>query len=123
MVLAANSQYPILDVFWTMLLAFGLGLLLYTLVVVFRHLFGRTDIGPWAKALWVVVVLALPLAGSLGYLISQSEAMGQRRLARRGATDLRMDAYLQDVSGNGGYRGVRDVTRTSQAWAGPIHTV
>jgi hypothetical protein len=119
-VLAVNSQYPILDIFWTMLLVFGLAVLLWTIVVVFRDLFGRTDIGAWAKTLWVLVVLVFPIAGSLGYLISQSTAMGERRLAREGVTDLRMDAYLHDVSGAGSYRGVRDVTRTSQAWTGPI---
>jgi len=122
-VLAVNPSYPILDIFWTMLMAFFLGLFLYTLFVVFRHLFGRTDIGAGAKTLWVVVVLVFPLAGSLGYLISQSDAMGQQRRASRGATDLRMDSYVNGISGNGGYRGVHDVTRTSQAWAGPIHTV
>jgi hypothetical protein len=117
--LAAKSEYPILDIFWTMLLAFGLALLLYTVVFVFRDLFGRTDLAAWGKTVWVVVVLLFPIAGSLGYLISQSAAMGERRLAREGDTDLRVDAYLGEVSG-GGFRGVRDVTRTSQAWSGPI---
>jgi Phospholipase_D-nuclease N-terminal len=121
--LAVNPQYPILDIFWTMLLAFGLAVLLWTIVVVFKDLFGRTDIGPWGKTLWVLVVLVFPIAGSLGYLISQSAAMGQRRLAREGATDLRMDAYLHGVAGAGGYRGVRDVTYTHEAWTGPIRPV
>ena len=120
MTLALSSEFPLLDVFWTMLLAFGLGRLLYTIVVVFRDLFGRSDIGAWGKSLWVVLVLVLPIAGSLGYLISQSTAMGERRLRARGGSDLRMDAYLHTVSGEGGYGNVKDVTRTSQAWSGPI---
>lgn len=123
MTLAVNSSYPILDIFWTMLLVFGLAVLLWTIVVVFRDVFARTDIGPWPKALWVVVVLILPIVGSLAYLISQSAAMGERRLAREGATDLRMDAYLHDVARDGGYRGVRDVTYTTEAWTGPIRPV
>jgi hypothetical protein len=118
--LAVSSQYPILDLFWTMLLVLGLAVLLWTIVMVFRDLFGRADIGVGGKTLWVLAVLVFPIVGSLSYLISQSTAMGERRLAREGATDLRMDAYLHDVSGAGGYRGVRDVTRTSQAWTGPI---
>jgi hypothetical protein len=119
-VLAVSSEYPIFDILWTMVLVFGLALLFYMLVVVFRDLFGRSDIGAGGKTLWVLLVLVLPIVGSLAYLISQSAAMGERRLAREGATDLRMDAYLHEVSGSGGYRGVRDVTRTSQAWSGPI---
>jgi hypothetical protein len=119
-VLALSSEFPILDIFWTMLLVLGLGLLFYMIVVVFRDLFGRGDIGAWRKTLWVVAVLVFPIVGSLVYLTSQSTAMGKRQLAREGDTDLRMDSYLHSVSGDGGYRGVRDVTRTSQAWSGPI---
>jgi Phospholipase_D-nuclease N-terminal len=118
--LALSSEFPILDIFWTMLLAFGLGLLLWTIVLVFRDLFGRSDIGAWGKTLWVALVLFFPIAGSLGYLISQSKAMGERRLRARGDTDLRMDSYLHTASLDDGYGGVRDVTRTTQAWAGPI---
>jgi uncharacterized membrane protein YcjF (UPF0283 family) len=118
--LALSSDYPILDIFWTMIIVFGLAVLLWTIIVVFRDLFGRADIGALGKTLWVLGVVVLPILGSLAYLISQSTAMGERRLARQGATDLRMDAYLNQVSGEGGYRGVRDVSDTAQAWSGPI---
>ena len=117
---ALNPAYPLVDLFWTMLMVLGLGVLLWTIVVVFRNLFGRSDIGAGRKTLWVLFVLLLPIIGSLSYLISQSEAMGKRRLQQQGADDLRMDSYLHTVSGDGEFRGVRDVTRTSQAWSGPI---
>ena len=122
MILALNPDYPILDLFWTMLMVFGLGLFLWTLFVVFRDLFGRDNIGAGGKTLWVVGVLVFPLVGALAYLISQSQAMGERRLQREGATELRMDDYLDSVSAQGGYRGVRDVTRSTQAWTGPIRS-
>jgi hypothetical protein len=118
--LALSQDFPILDIFWTMLLIFGLGLLLWTIVFVFRDLFGRADIGAWGKALWVVAVLVFPILGSLAYLISQSKAMGERELAAQGASDLRMDSYLHTMSLENGYSGVKDVTRTTQAWSGPI---
>lgn len=120
MALALNPDYPLVDLFWTMLLVLGLAVLLWTIVVVFRDLLGRADVGAGGKTLWVLTVLVFPIAGSLVYLISQSEAMGERRLRRQGGSDLRMDSYLHAVSGDGRYRGVRDVTRTSQAWSGPI---
>jgi Phospholipase_D-nuclease N-terminal len=119
MALALSSDFPILDILWTIVLAFGLGLLLWTIIVVFRDLFGRGDIAAWVKVLWVLAVFVFPIAGSLAYLITQSPAMGERRLARDGATDLRMDSYLHDRSGAGSYRGVRDVTRSNQVWSGP----
>lgn len=120
MVLALNSEFPLLDLFWTMLLAFGLALLAWTIVVVFRDLFGRTDISPWWKTLWVLAVLLLPIVGSLVYLLAHGEEIEARRLRRRGAAGGRPEAYLHGVSGADSYRGVHDVTRTTQAWSGPI---
>jgi hypothetical protein len=120
MTLALNEDLPVLDLFWTMLLLFGWALFFYLLVVVFRDLFGRADVSAWGKAGWVALVLVLPVVGALIYLASQSRAMGERELARRGATDLRMDAYTRSVSGDGSYRGVRDVTDDRRAMSGPI---
>jgi hypothetical protein len=121
-IVALSSDYPILDLFWTMLMVLGLGLFLWMLFVVFRDLFGRDDIGAGGKTLWVVGVLVFPIVGALAYLINQSQAMGERRLQREGGTELRMDAYLDSVSAEGGYRGVRDVTRSTQAWTGPMRS-
>jgi hypothetical protein len=120
MTLALDPGYPLLDLLWTMLMVFGLALFFYTLVVVFRDLFGRADLSAWGKTGWTAFVLVLPLAGSLTYLISQSGAMGKRALRRAGATQLRMDAYVRSVSGDGGYRGIHDVTTTREAMTGPM---
>src|SRR4051794_25707616 len=99
---------------WTLLMAFGLALFFYTLFYVFRDLFQRHDISAWGKAAWVVFVVVLPIIGSLSYLISQSAAMGQRRLERMGGTQLRMDSYVNSVAAGNEYRGVHDVTLTRE---------
>lgn len=120
MTLALSSEAPFLDLLWTMLMAFFLALFVYVLIVVFRDLFPRDDIGALGKTGWVALVLVFPIAGSVAYLVSQSAAMGERRLQRQGATQLRRDAHLQSLSGNGSYRGVRDSVRTSQVMTGPM---
>src|SRR5690242_14030207 len=111
----AASQYPLLDLFWTTLMLLGLALLLWAIVVVFRDLFTRADIGAGRKTLWVLGVLVFPIIGSLVYLGTRSDAMAEERLRRRGGSDLRMDSYLHTVSRDDAYRGVKDVTRTNQA--------
>jgi hypothetical protein len=113
-------NYPLLDIMWTLLLAFGLALFFYTLFFVFRDLFHRDDTSAWGKIVWVVFVLFLPLIGSLSYLISQSGAMGERRLQRLGSSQLSMDAYTRSVAAGDEYRGIHDVTYTRQAWTGPM---
>lgn len=120
---ALNSDYPLLDVMWTLLMAFGLALFFYTLFYVFRDLFQRQDISAWGKTAWVVFVIVLPIIGSLSYLISQSGAMGQRRLQQMGATQLRMDAYERSVAAGNEFRGIHDVTYTKEAWTGPMRPV
>ena len=120
---ALNSDYPLLDVMWTLLMAFGLALFFYTLFYVFRDLFQRHDISAWGKTAWVVFVVVLPIIGTLSYLISQSAAMGQRQLQRLGATQLRMDAYERSVAEGNEFRGIHDVTLTREAWSGPMRPV
>lgn len=123
MVLGLGSDYPTRGIVGTLLLAFGLALWCYTLIFVFRDLFHRDDLSGWAKTAWVLLVLVLPLVGPLSYLISQSRAMGERRLARLGATQLSMDSYVSSLSESDGYRGMHDVAFTREAWSGPIRPV
>src|SRR3954471_4043421 len=108
MTLALSDDFPLQDLIWTMLMVFGWALYFYLLFFVFRDLFGRDDVSTWGKAGWVLLVLVLPIIGSLVYLASQSAEMGERELQRNSATDLRMDAYERSVTGDGQYHGLRD---------------
>jgi hypothetical protein len=120
MSLALSEDYPVMDLFWTMLLLFGWALFFYVLFVVFRDLFDRDDVSAWGKAGWVVLVLVLPIIGSLAYLASQSREMGERELRRKGATALRMNAYERSVTGDGHYRGLRDEATFHRDMTGPV---
>jgi Phospholipase_D-nuclease N-terminal len=122
MSLALSEDFPVLDMFWTLLLVFGWGLFLYVLFVVFRDLFDRDDVSTWGKVGWVVLVLVLPVIGSLVYLASQSREMGERELRRKGATVLRMNAYERSVTGDGHYRGLRDEATLHRDMTGPVRS-
>jgi hypothetical protein len=58
----------------------------WLLVVIFGDLFRRTDIGGWAKALWVIVVLFTSYIGVLVYLITQGRGMTRRNLEQAEAS-------------------------------------
>jgi hypothetical protein len=68
----------------------------------------------------VLLVLVLPLIGALVYLAFESAEMGERELRRKGATDLRMDAYERSVTGDGQYHGLRDEAADRRAMSGPV---
>ena len=89
---------PLLDLFWTALIIFGWVLWFMLLFRVYGDLFGRQDIGGWAKAGWVVLTFALPFLGVFLYLISQGSAMAMRstRAVERQRTER--DAHIRSVA-------------------------
>ena len=76
MVLA--SDYPFLDVLWTMLVFFAWVIWFWLLITVFADLFRRHDISGWGKAGWIVLCVILPYLGVLIYLIAEGKGMAER---------------------------------------------
>src|SRR6476619_519781 len=58
----------------------------WLLVVIFGDLFRRTDIGGWAKALWVIAVLFTSYIGVIVYLITQGKWITRRNLEQAQAS-------------------------------------
>jgi hypothetical protein len=91
---AADRDYPLLDLFWTMLLFFGFVIWVSLLFVVIGDLLKRDDVGGWAKAGWTALLIVLPILGVLVYLVAQGGGMGERR--REAADRVRAD-FESDV--------------------------
>ena len=101
MVLASSSyDYPILNVFWTILMVFLWVLWFWVLITVFIDLFRSRDLSGWAKALWFVFILVLPLIGVLVYLIARGGKMHEHaaRDARQQEAEFR--SYVQEAAGS-----------------------
>ncbi len=90
----ADSSYPLLNAFWTILEFFLLVLWIWLVIMVFIDIFRSADLSGGAKALWVLFVLIIPLLGVLIYLIDRGGTMQDR--ARQQAQD-RDDAFRQYV--------------------------
>ena len=65
------SDYPFLDIFWTMLIFFAWVIWIWLLIMVLADNFGRRDHSGWAKAGWTLFVIFLPLLGVLVYMIAR----------------------------------------------------
>src|SRR5213592_1035577 len=81
MVVTASSDYPLLDVAWTMLIFFAWVIWFWLLIGVFSDIFRRHDLSGGGKAGWSIFVLFLPFIGVLTYMISQGSRMDERRRA------------------------------------------
>jgi uncharacterized membrane protein len=64
-------SYPILGVFWSMLIFFGFLVVIWVVIWCFVDDFRRSDHSGLAKAGWAVLIIFLPLIGSLIYIIAR----------------------------------------------------
>ena len=65
------SDYPFLDIFWTMLIFFAWVIWIWLLILVLADNFRRRDHSGWAKAGWTLFVIFLPLVGVLVYMVAR----------------------------------------------------
>jgi hypothetical protein len=68
---ALATDYPFLDIFWTMLIFFAFVIWIWLLIMVLADNFARPDHSGWAKAGWTLFVIFLPLLGVLVYMIAR----------------------------------------------------
>jgi Phospholipase_D-nuclease N-terminal len=63
--------YPILGIFWSMLMFVGLLLVLFMIVWCFVDNFRRRDHHGWAKLGWTLLIVFIPLFGALIYIVAR----------------------------------------------------
>jgi predicted PurR-regulated permease PerM len=97
MMLFADS-YPLLEVFWTMLIFFAFIAWFWILFTVLADLFRRHDISGWAKVLWIIFVIVLPFLGVFVYLIAEHDGMTERAIKQQQAAQEQTDQYVRSVA-------------------------
>ena len=99
MSLAASSySYPLLGAFWTILMVFLWVIWFWILITVFIDLFRSHDLSGWAKALWVLFVLFIPLIGVLVYLIARGDKMHEHAVRDARQQDQEFRQYVQQAA-------------------------
>ena len=95
------SNYPFLDVVWTMFIFFGWIIWFWLLFTVFGDVFRRNDLSGWGKTGWIVFTIVLPFLGVFIYLITQSSGMTERNIERSQTQQAQFDEYVRDTAGGG----------------------
>jgi hypothetical protein len=98
---AASSSYPLLNIFWTILEVFLWVIWFWILIMVFIDIFRSRDLSGWAKALWFLFVLFIPLIGVLVYLIVRGDSMHERSVHQAQQQDEAFRGYVQQAAGSG----------------------
>ncbi len=93
------SQYPLLDLFWTLFMVFAFVIWIWVLIAIFSDLFRSHDLSGLAKALWVIFIIVFPLIGILVYLIVRGHGMQDRAVTQANQQKQEFDAYVRQTAG------------------------
>lgn len=100
MPLAAATNYPVLDAFWTIFEIFAFVVWFWLLFIVLTDVFRSSDLSGWGKAGWTIFVLLLPLIGILVYLIARGPSMSQRAVRQASEQEEAFRTYVQETAGS-----------------------
>ncbi|MEU7702134.1 MULTISPECIES: SHOCT domain-containing protein [unclassified Streptomyces] len=94
-------DYPLLNMFWTMLILFLWILWFMLLFRVIADIFRDDGLGGWGKAGWTAFVILLPFLGVFVYLIARGRSMGERELNRVRQNEEQFRSYVRETAGGG----------------------
>src|SRR3974390_3104885 len=93
------TSYPLLEVFWTILIFAGFVVWIWILFTVFADLFRRQDIGGGGKTAGGIFFVIFPFLGVFVYLIAEHKGMTERTVRQHEAAKSEMDQYVRSVAG------------------------
>ena len=87
------------DLIWLIISTFIFIAYLLVLFQIVADLFRNTEMSGWAKALWIIGLIFLPMLTAVVYIITNGGDMAKRQLeaVKRARSDT--DAYIRHVAG------------------------
>ncbi len=92
------TGYPMFDVFVSILYFMVLVFWIILVFHVFQDIFRSHDLGGGAKAMWVLLILVLPLMGCLIYLLARGGSMHERQIQAVKAQQKAFEDYIRQVA-------------------------
>jgi hypothetical protein len=87
------------DIVWFIFISFAFVAYLMVMFSILTDLFRDPDTSGWAKAVWVIALIFLPLLTSLVYLIARGRGMTERSMKSAEAMKRQQDAYIRQAAG------------------------
>jgi hypothetical protein len=100
--LAYEYDYPLLGIFWTMLIVFLWIAWIMLLFRVFADIFRNHKMRGVSKGIWSIFVIIAPFVGVLLYLIVHGGSMARRDMEVARANEEAFRAYVRDAAGSDG---------------------
>ena len=96
------NDFSFWEFLWSLVIIYFLFFALLIIFWVVLDIFRSHDIGGWAKALWLILLVVFPLIGVLAYLIARGHGMAERHAERQQAAKEDFDSYVKEAAGSGG---------------------
>ncbi len=103
MVLA--SDYPFMDVFWSMIIFFAWLAWIWIAITIFADIFRRRDIGGFAKTMWCIFIILVPFLGVFVYLLAEHDGMAERSANEMAQSKAQFDDYVRSAAATAGPSG------------------
>ncbi len=87
------------DLMWLILSTFVFIAYLLVLFQIVTDLFRNTEMGGFAKALWIIGLIFVPLLTALVYIIANGAGMSKRQREALQRVKSDTDAYIRQVAG------------------------
>ncbi|GHH45365.1 SHOCT domain-containing protein [Streptomyces candidus] len=109
------ENYPLLDLFLTMMYFFLWIMWLFLLFRVVMDIFRDDDLSGWGKAGWLVFCIVLPFLGVLVYVIARGRGMGRRDVKQAKEAEEALQDYIRRTAADAraGTGGPDDLTKLS----------
>jgi type VI protein secretion system component VasK len=105
------DDYPLLNLFLTMLWFFLFIAWLWLLFSIFGDIFRSKDLSGWSKALWSLFIIVLPLVGVLVYLIARGGSMSERSIEAQRQREEQFRSYVREAAGGDGTSTADELTK------------
>ncbi|KIX73967.1 SHOCT domain-containing protein [Streptomyces sp. JL4002] len=96
------DDYPLLNLFWTMLWFFLWVMWFFLLFKIITDIFRDHTLHGWGKAGWLILVLLLPFLGVFIYVIVRGHSMHERDAKQYKENQEAFRSYVQQAAGTGG---------------------
>lgn len=96
------TDYPFMGIFWSMLIFMAFFMWIWIAIAIFSDIFRRHDIGGFAKAMWIIFIIFIPLLGALVYLIAYHDGIAERNQKGQEAAQAAFDQQVRQAAGTGG---------------------
>ena len=103
------------DLLWLMFSAFMLVAYLFVMFQVVTDLFRDSELGGFAKALWIVGLILLPFLTALVYVIARGSGMARRQQAAVQRSQSEAESYIRQLAGKSPADQIADAKRLLDA--------